>query len=160
MGNTAQLITPPNFSKGIFKEILLSDRDASREISDHAQSAVALGFVVYGLGIGPLAYFYFGVPFAQSQKLGVHTYEITVVGFWISMILLNIANFMSGFAVAPEKIPVIWEKKVRRYGERVRNILISHTSTARMATARRELILESGDQTNTKSDVIFELLAN
>ena len=68
----------PDFTCGVFLEVLLKDAKTAKKISDNMFSS-AVSCVLFPLLATPVAWYFFIYPLAMTKMLGESTYAITIV---------------------------------------------------------------------------------
>ena len=71
----------PDFTKGVFLDMLLKDAKVTQKINDNIVNATIGSFIFGFLVISPMFWIFFIYPFATMEPgmLGKYTYEITII---------------------------------------------------------------------------------
>ena len=126
LGHLCDFLPLPDFSKGFFLDILLSNRATAKKLNNEIKMGIiGAGFFMMFMVL-PLFSIFLTYPFSQGNLLGPNTFIITLVGFIVSYPCGVIANLFSGGVVLMPGLTTLWKKKVRAYVKKVRDILVSN----------------------------------
>ena len=117
----------PDFSKGIFLDMLLVDANHTSKIMASAKSSFLLQTTVFNLVFLPMVTYFVVVPMATGTVLlGPHTFVMTI-SLWSICCLSTLPASVFDFSTALSyEVARAWESKIERYLETVRNILLGH----------------------------------
>ncbi len=128
LGHLCDFLPLPDFSKGFFLDILLSNRALVEKVNTEIKGGVIFGIVFVGVFLMGLFLFFFTYEFSQTDTLGPNTFYITLVIVIFGYPSSFIATIYGGGVVMIPSMSVIWENKVKKYLKNVRNILILENS--------------------------------
>ena len=82
LGHLCDYLPLPDFSKGVFLDILLSDKALVERLNTEIKGGIIFGVVFLGAFIMPIFVIFFTYEFSLTEKLGPNTFYIT----WITCI--------------------------------------------------------------------------
>ena len=127
IGNLS-MIFQPDFTKGVFLDLLLRDSKIAKKTNDNVFSTIIFNFVFFSFIILPLIWYFCIIPFANTKPgmLGPMTFEITIASSTVGSIC-NIASMVFSTADAlPDIVSLVHIDKIKGYLETVRNIILNH----------------------------------
>ena len=117
----------PDFTKGVFLNMLLKDAKVTKKINDNIVNAT-IGSVIFNTFlIMPVFWIFFIYPFATMKPgmLGKYTYEITMV-FGILGQLSQFGFYLfSAVETLPDQISLVHIKKIKEYLSKVRDLILN-----------------------------------
>ena len=117
----------PDFTKGVFLDMLLKDAKVTNKINNNIVNATIGGFIFSFLVITPMFWIFFIYPFATMEPgmLGKYTYEITII-FGILGQLCHFGFSLFGSAnILPDQISLVHEEKIKKYLSTVRDLILN-----------------------------------
>ena len=136
------VMTMPDFSKGIWLEMLLADAARAKEIADGAWSQMVGNLGCFNFLFIPLATYFIAVPMSHTQLLGPETYTLTIVLWAIPLsTLIPSAPFDIQMALVNE-IGKVWEARIRKYMQTVSDILLNTRGDTPDAETQTERLAE------------------
>lgn len=114
----------PDFSRGFFLNVLLSDLSHTKKLDKEVKSGIVANAVVTSIVMSAFTYFFI-VPFANSELLGEHTFNVTVIGSTFGIVAFVVANVVGvGVSILIPPLRQKWEKEVKEYLKTVRKTLL------------------------------------
>ena len=124
----ANKVRQPDFTKGIFLDILLKDAKVTKKINSNIVNAMISTAIIQGLVLTPIFWIFFIYPFATMEPgmLGKYTYEITMVFgilgqlcfFWLLLVFMRVNTL-------PDQISLVHEEKIKKYLLTVRDLILN-----------------------------------
>ena len=124
----ANKVRQPDFTKGIFLDILLKDGKITKKINNNIVNAMISTAIMQGLVLAPTCWIFFIYPFATMEPgmLGKYTYEITMVFgilgqlcyFCLLLVFLRVNTL-------PDQISLVHEEKIKKYLLTVRDLILN-----------------------------------
>ena len=127
IGNYVTMMLTPDMSKGVFLDIFLQDKKKTKEISDGARSMM-LQSIPMLLIILPCFFVFFQLPFANTSRLGDHTFIITITAAIIGdLVWVPSMIVMASVQLLPQ-VSLLHEAKIKSYLLNVQNVILDKTS--------------------------------
>ena len=145
IGNYVTVLLVPDMSSGVFLDILLQDAKKTKEISDNARSSLLQS--IPALVIVIVCFFvFFQLPFANTDKLGDHTFIITIV----SVVLGNLSFppftvFMASVQILPQ-VSLLHEVKIKDYLLKVQNVILNTNSDKESGLSMISILAEEQEK--------------
>ena len=119
------MILQPDFTKGVFLDLLLKDEKLTKKINSNIINSFLFEIVFVFTVIAPLIWFFFIIPVANTDLFGPSTYTVTMAGGivgWIAMIL----NFPFGATWSlTNQVSLAHIAKIKKYLGTVRVIILN-----------------------------------
>ena len=125
MSGAISMMFIPDFSKGIFLEMLLADKEHTETIAKSIKSNAILNVLTFDLIFIPIVTYFMVVPLATTTELlGPYTYIISPIMWTITVLsLIPGAVFELGGYFSLE-IGRVWDIKIKNYLKIVHDILL------------------------------------
>ena len=117
-------ILMPDFSKGIFLDMLLDDKEHTKKIAASAKTATIFSSALFDFGFIPIITYFLIVPMASTDLLGPHTSIVTPVLWSITCFSLIPSIFFDLSANLGLEIGRVWDAKINTYIKNVWKILL------------------------------------
>ena len=123
-GGIAMVFTP-DFSKGIFLDMLLADQQHMEKITSSTKANLIFNLVIFDLVFIPIVSYFLIIPLAsQTETFGSNTYIISIVMWTITCLsLIPGALFQISVTLSAE-IGRMWNIQINNYLKSIRNILL------------------------------------
>ena len=102
-------ILMPDFSKGIFLDMLLDDKEHTKKIAASAKTATIFSSALFDFGFIPIITYFLIVPMASTDLLGPHTSIVTPVLWSITCFSLIPSIFFDLSANLGLEIGRVWD---------------------------------------------------
>ena len=133
----AVLIIQPDFTKGVFLDILLKDEKLTKKINKNIFNDFVVNIVFTLTIVAPLMWMFFIIPVANTDLFGPSTYTVTmacgIVG-WIAHILQQPLGATWSLA---NQVSLAHIAKIKKYLETVRGIILSSNSEDGIPLAKK-----------------------
>ena len=165
LGHLCDFLPLPDFSKGFFLDILLSDKALVKRLNTEIKGGIIFGVVLIGAVMMPIFVILFTYNFSLTEKLGPNTFYITWIICIVGVPSAIISNLYGGAVVMIPSMSTIWEDKVTKYLKNVRNILITSNDTKSIINElskeqKRISIFAQKMSTGLNSFYTYQLIAN
>ena len=121
------LTVQPDFTKGVFLDLLLHDTKITKKINDNTFKA-CVGTMITFLFITPPIFFYFIVwQFANdpAKMLGPSTFTITIVIWIIGQIAMIPMLILNSCQTLTDQVSLVHISTIQNYLEKIRDIIVN-----------------------------------
>jgi hypothetical protein len=133
----AALVLQPDFTKGVFLDILLKDEKLTKKINENIFNDFVVNIVIALTIMAPLMWMFFIIPVANTDLFGPSTYTVTmacgIVG-WIATILLQP---LCATWILANQVSLAHIAKIKKYLQTVRDIILSSNSEDGIPLAKK-----------------------
>jgi hypothetical protein len=147
----------PDFSKGVFLELLLSDPKQTKKLASNVKSNV-MGYLVFTFLVFFPFFLYFCVAdLVLTSFLGPQTYALVVAMTCVSFAGLIVDSLFSIQLMMVPELGHVWETKILDYLGTVQSVLLAAQTTGSDATERLsvEQVVEKWAREVTKGTVSY-----
>lgn len=114
----------PDFSKGLFLEMLLEDENVSKKMNEELYKMLVSSFGFLTFIMMPICFYFFYIPFAYTASLGPSTFTITIVVATLGTLSNMFLSFFQLSAQLPERVSFVHIGKITLYLEKIRDVLL------------------------------------
>ena len=126
----------PDFSKGVFLELLLSDPKQTKKLASNVKSNMTGTLVIQFLVLLPLISYFCVADLVLTSFLGPHTYALVIAMTCVSFVSLIADSLFSIQLMMVPELGHVWETKILDYLGNVRSVLLAAQSAGSDATDR------------------------
>ena len=117
----------PDFSEGIFLDMLLADKQHTEKIASAAKSNLIVSTVTFDFVFIPIVTYFLIIPLARDTEIfGPHTHIISPIMWTVTCLTLIPLALFEISANLSFEIGRVWKIKINDYLRTVRDILLEH----------------------------------
>ena len=136
IGN-AVMIIQPDFTKGVFLDLLLKDEKLTKKINDNIFNDFVVTAIFLTTVVAPLMWVFFIIPVANTDLFGPSTYIVTmacgIVGWIANFLQLPLGATWS----LTNQVSLAHIAKIQKYLENVRDIILNSNSEDGIPLAKK-----------------------
>ena len=119
------ILLQPDFTCGVFLEVLLKDAKTAKKISENMFSSAVWTCVLFPCLATPAAWYFFIYPLATTKMLGESTYAITIVSGGLATVSVIPYSLLYSTQPLSDQVSLVHISKVKEYLSKIRDIILS-----------------------------------